>query len=301
MSKPTSIATILDDLADGATINAFEGTLTKLYEVRTIGAGTDRAWTKQNGEMKDAAGKTIPVEFRRNGEEVPTSWKGKLLRFESVKGERGTSGVKVMDDTYNGKTTRKLCITGTAEMSFVDGSGGASKPASQGETWRPGEGDRKQEPAAPRQEAPHSDTIDTKALRKTILKRATIWLHCYDTAVAAAILVGKKHEFAMVPQAIGALTTTLYIDTLKELGPHGISKVDTREVDWSAAKGKTMKDMIAFLNEQVEATAAARMPKAPANTALPATGTDPDWPEAPPPSNTKQGSHPLDEDDEIPF
>lgn len=310
MSKATSIRTINDDLAGGAVIQAFEGTLTHLYEMRKIGEGND-AWTKQNGKLKDKEGEIIEVEFRRNHEEVPASWKGKYLRFESVKGDRGTHGVKVHDDEYKGKTTRKLIITASAEVVFPDGSA----PAAKDETWRHGEKSQSTASQPPAKSQPSSgsnkDLIPTSKLRKGIVQRATVWLHCYDTAVAAASLVGEKHRFAMVPQAIGALTASLYIDTMRELGSHGIAAVDTSAFPWANAKGKTMEDAMRFLDEQVQATAAARMPKPPANTSMPmeyddsprgkAAGKapDPDWPEAPPPANTQH--NPLDDEDEIPF
>ncbi len=292
--KTTSIDTINNDLADGAVIQAFSGKLIKLYELRTIGAGTDREWTKQNGELQAADGQKIQVEFRRNGDEVPTGWKNKTLLFESVKGDKGTHGIKVIDDTHNGKTTRKLCITGTAEMSFLDGDAGAPTEQRQKQQHSEPEQQTRQQsrPASAenRGTAQQGSGDPMKTLRLRIAKRATVWQICYDTAVASALCVAERHGFAMVPAGVGSLTSSLYIDTIRGLD---LDSVEINAIDWKPAKGRNMRDLIANLNEQIAHTRTAQQGTAGA-------GEIADHKAAPPASQQSQFQKDMEED-EIPF
>lgn len=298
--KTTNIDTINDHLSDGAVIQAFAGTLTSIFEMNTIGQG-EKAWTKQNGVFRDASGKTIKVEFRRNGEEIPQNWKGKQLLLESVKGDKGTHGVKILDDEYKGTTTRKLCITSTAAISFLDGDATAQNEPQQ--QRRPATG-QQSAPAtqsgstqASRPAAPHGSKAErqqyTHDLRLKILQRATVWQHCYDAAVACALAVNDRHGFAMVSAGIGALTTSLYIDTMKGTD---ISQIDVSSVDWSAAKGKTMSDHLANLDAQMLKTHAGRAPQP-----LPAPASTPAAPEPEAAAPAKTMMEELEEQDEIPF
>lgn len=294
--KTTNIDTINDHLADGAIIQAFAGTLTSLFEMNTIGEGS-KAWTKQNGALRDATGKTIKVEFRRNGEEIPQNWKGKTLLFESVKTDKGTNGVKILDDTYKGTTTRKLCITGMANISFLEGDAPAEEAPQQqrrqqATTQSAPATQSGSAPAASRPTAPHGSKEERRAytndLRMKILQRATVWNHCYDAAVASALAVNDRHGFAMVSAAIGALTSSLYIDTMRGTD---LSQIDVSSVDWSAAKGKTMTDHLAHLDAQMLKSSAGRAPQPMAAT-----------PTAPPAAeHPKTMMEELQEADEIPF
>ena len=51
---------------------------------------------------------------------VVSDWKGKAIIIEAKKGDKGFTGCYAMDDTYKGKTTRKIKVTPTAEVSFAD-------------------------------------------------------------------------------------------------------------------------------------------------------------------------------------
>lgn len=277
-AKPTAIAVILEHLADKAVIQEFRGTLTKLYDMKTGGEG-DRAWSKQQGELKDAAGDTIPVDFWRDGQEIPKTWKGKELILTSVTGQKGAHGVMVYDDSYNNKTTRRLKVTGKAEIAFAgdDPPQASTQPA---QSQKPASGSQSAQSAPPR----------GLSLRAAILRRATVWRHCLDAAVAVAHTVNHDHGYAMVPAGVNGLATTLFIETMRNL--HGdLSAIDPKEIAWENAKGKNLRDLCSALDRQVMETRVAQTPP-------PAGASDRDD-EPPPPAKTPMQE--LEEQDEIPF
>lgn len=273
--KPTAVAVINEHLADGALVGEFVGTVTSLY--KSFSGKNDRGeWSKRGAKMKDAAGGEIEVVFWNR--EVPDSWKGQTLSLKSVKGEKGTHGVTVLDDEYNGKTTRKLKVTPVADVSFMEGSAPRqSAPATQ-----------QQQSSAPattsRQSAPAPQGM---SLKLAITKRATVWNQCFDAAVATALAINARHGYAMVPQGIAGLATTLYIETMRGLAGN-LDNVDLAAVNWQDAKGKTLRDHLTALDRQVMETRAHQTP--------PAAGTSEEQP-------PKLGVTPaeLEEMDEIPF
>ncbi len=268
MKKTTTVAVITDHLSNGALIAEFRGTLTKLYPPRNGGSG-DRTWTKRSGEMKDVDGQSIPVDFWDR--DVPDSWKGRALIIQSTEGKKGTHGVTVFDDEYQGKTTRKLKITAAADVAFMEGG------SSGGDNTAP----RSEKPAGAPSGASGrpSGPIDLKG---AILRRATVWNHCFDAAVATAHTINDRHGYAMVPAGISGLATTLYIETMRSL-VGDLSGVDPKSIDWTPARGKTLKDHLSSLDRQVLEHREKQTP--PAGVA------------SPPPMD----EIPLEERDEIPF
>lgn len=234
-TKPTAVAVIKEHLADGAIVAEFTGTLTSLFK-EYKGKNERGDWQKRAGKMRDAAGEEIEVIFWNR--EVLDSWKGRVLSLKSVKGEKGTHGVTVIDDVYDGKTTRKLKVTATADVAFVEGG---SRPASS--------------ESAPRQssQSSHSAPPQGTSLKMAIMKRATVWNMCFDAAVATAHTIQDRHGFAMVPAGIAGLATTLYIETMRGLCGN-LDAVDTAAVNWSAAKGKNLRDHLSVLDRQVYET-----------------------------------------------
>lgn len=252
-TKPTAVAVIKEHLADGAIVGEFTGTLTNLFK-EYKGKNDRGEWQKRGGKMRDAAGEEIEVIFWNR--EVLDNWKGRVLSLKSVKGEKGTHGVTVIDDTYDGKTTRKLKVTATADVAFVEGG---SRPAA--DTPPPSSRQSSQAHAAPPQ---------ATSLKMAIMKRATVWNMCFDAAVATAHTIQDRHGFAMVPAGIAGLATTLYIESMRGLSGN-LDAVDTAGVNWSAAKGKNLRDHLAVLDRQVFET---RQSQA-ANHAAPAADPPP--------------------------
>lgn len=270
-TKPTAVAVINEHLSDGTLVGEFVGTVTSLFKEYS-GTGQRGDWKKRGAKMRDAAGGEIEVVFWDR--EVPDSWKGQTLSIRSVKGEKGTHGCTVIDDTYNGKTTRKLKVTPAADVDFVQGGAPKSAPPttqqSSGGTSRPAQ-------------SPPTGM----SLKMAIARRATVWNMCFDAAVGTAHAINARHGYAMVPAGISGLATTLYIDTMRGLD---LAAVDLAAVNWHDAKGKTLREHLSALDRQVMETRAHQTP--PANA------------EEPPPAPrgaTGATMAELEEADEIPF
>lgn len=272
ITKPTAVAVINEHLADGTLVGEFVGTVTSLYKEYS-GSGTHGEWKKRGAKMRDAAGGEIEVVFWNR--DVPDSWKGQTLSIKSVKGEKGTHGCTVFDDTYQNKTTRKLKVTAVADLAFLQGGGHSEPPASTQRQQSSGSAPQTQS-APPARQQP--------SLKLQIAKRATVWNMCFDAAVGTAIAINARHGYAMVPAGISGLATTLYIETMRGLAGD-LSGVDMATVNWQDAKGKTLRDHLSTLDRQVMETRAHQTPPANAASAPPAQDDD----------------TPLEERDEIPF
>lgn len=106
------------NMEEGEIVPAVSGIVESIYKQRS-GVKDDKPWSFQDLVIKDGTQKIgISVSGR---EEIPVSVKGKLLTFISSNGSRGMTGVKIILDTYNGETRKKLRVTPTAEI--VEGAG----------------------------------------------------------------------------------------------------------------------------------------------------------------------------------
>lgn len=114
-------------MMDGQVINGIRGTLTRIYE-RKAGTNSTGDWSIQNGEVTDDTG-SIPITIHGKPE-IAQGMKGRQVTFMSVQTQNGVHGVKVFDDTYKGKTTRKLKITGSCDIQAKDFAQ-AQQPAQQ--------------------------------------------------------------------------------------------------------------------------------------------------------------------------
>lgn len=120
MSNTTAKISVLQisQMIDGQVIPQISGKLTRIYE-RKSGTHSHGDWSIQNGELTDAEGNSIKLQFK-DRPEVPQAMKGKYVVMESVTTDKGTHGVKVFDDEYpEGTLTRKLRITPTAKFGEV--------------------------------------------------------------------------------------------------------------------------------------------------------------------------------------
>lgn len=132
------------------------GTLKKLFEPKT-GTNSNGDWSIQHGTLeKDGASIQL---FIKDRPAISQSWRGREILIESHKGDKGWSGVYAYDDTYNGKTTRKIKITPTAQVSLVDGQGEAApeKPAPQ----KPAQGQAPANKPPQQQQRPPADPATT--------------------------------------------------------------------------------------------------------------------------------------------
>ena len=108
---------------DGDLVSSIKGELTAIYDRRAGIGKNDKPYSFQDCELKDATGKIKVVLNNREG--MDKSLKGQVVTIECQKSEKGKTGVYVQDQTYNGITTRKLRVTGSAVIS--NGSGSVSQ------------------------------------------------------------------------------------------------------------------------------------------------------------------------------
>ncbi len=106
------------NMEEGEIVPAVSGIVESIYKQRS-GIKDDKPWSFQDLVIRDGSLKIgVSVSGR---DEIPSSAKGKLLTFISSNGSRGLTGVKIILDTYNGETKKKLRVTPTAEI--VEGAG----------------------------------------------------------------------------------------------------------------------------------------------------------------------------------
>ena len=104
--------------ADGQVLPLVRGTLATLYESKA-GTSEHGDWSFQNGAITDG-NVTIPVQFK-DRDAIPQSLRGKVIEIQAKSTDKhGLTGLKIFDDTYKGKTTRKLRVTQTADVRVVD-------------------------------------------------------------------------------------------------------------------------------------------------------------------------------------
>lgn len=118
--NPTPISDVLQLPAD-ALVYCVQGTLTTVYKRKSgTAASNGKPWALQNCAISDQSG-TIDVQLKDRDDEIPTSWKNRVVRFECYHGDKGWSGVKAVDDEYPaGTVTRKLRVTPTGDVSLVE-------------------------------------------------------------------------------------------------------------------------------------------------------------------------------------
>lgn len=106
-------------LDDEELVPCIQGEVTAIYN-RKEGESSKGPWSFQDLTLKDETAGEIKVTLNNRIALAKTA-KGKTLMFTCSKGDHGLTGVKAKDNEYNGKTTRLLWVTPSAEIDFVDG------------------------------------------------------------------------------------------------------------------------------------------------------------------------------------
>ena len=136
--------------SDKQPIACIEGTLTSLFP-RKSGENSQGEWSIQNGEIS-AEGMTISL-FIKDRDELPSGLKNERIRIFARTGQSGLSGIYVMDDSHNGKTTRKIKVTPTAMIEQVTVSGLSSQQPNHQQQQQ------QQQPPAEEQGWPDENTL----------------------------------------------------------------------------------------------------------------------------------------------
>lgn len=119
----------LGAMADKQNLACIAGTITALYKPKT-GTNSTGEWSIQNATLRGTDGIEVGL-WLKDRPELPQSAKGQYVILEARQGEKGLSGLYVMDDDYNGKITRKIKVTPTAELHYGNPPGAAPAGASQ--------------------------------------------------------------------------------------------------------------------------------------------------------------------------
>ncbi len=109
----------LGAMADKQNLACIAGTLTKIYKPKT-GENSNGQWSIQNAVIKGTDGTEVTL-WMKDRPEIPTNQQGRFMILTAKQGDKGLSGLYVMDDDYNGKITRKIKVTPTAELAYQDG------------------------------------------------------------------------------------------------------------------------------------------------------------------------------------
>lgn len=121
----------LGAMADKQTLACIAGTVMNIYKPKS-GENSNGPWSIQNAVIKGTDGTELTL-WIKDREEIPSSAKGRFLILTAKQGDKGLSGLYIMDDEYNGKITRKIKVTPTAELAYQqDGHAPQARQESHG-------------------------------------------------------------------------------------------------------------------------------------------------------------------------
>ena len=184
-------------LDENSIVNSFSGTVTKVSD-RKAGKSDKGPWSFQHLRVSDGKGDDIKVTLK-DRPDYPKAMVNSSILIQAHNSEKGWTGMKATDDTYNEKKERILWVTGSAIISNGDATNGsAPQPAST--------------TAAPAQNVPIAASGDPIKDTKHLLGRlSNLYGMCLDTACE----IGKAHEarnsMNMPPEQFQAVASSLYI------------------------------------------------------------------------------------------
>lgn len=184
----------LGAMADKQNLACIAGTIASIYKPKT-GTNSTGEWSIQNAVIKGTDGIEVTL-WLKDRPEIPTAAKGRFIVLTARQGEKGLSGLYIMDDDYNGKVTRKIKVTPTAELTYQDDAPQreynppASRPSAAArqkaveESWQEPTGSHHPDPdpdatQAKAQAARKHDAPDSiKEAERTILQITNLHLTC---------------------------------------------------------------------------------------------------------------------------
>ena len=182
-------------LDSNSIVNSFSGTVTKVSD-RKSGKSEKGPWSFQHLRIADGKGDDIKVTLK-DRPEVPKTFLNGAILIQAHNGDKGWTGCKAVDDTYNDNTERILWVTGSAVISNGDAQNG-SAPS----------------PAPQQQNAPVAPTGSGDPIKDTqnLLGRLS---NLYGMCLDSAVEIGRAHEqrnnMNMPPEQFQAVASSLYI------------------------------------------------------------------------------------------
>lgn len=125
-ASPTPISVIRNYTANGAPIACIRGKFTKLYD-GNAGENSHGPYRIQNGVFQDDAGDTIDVQIKDMDDDWGKTYLNTPLEIYAYQGDKKLTGLYAFDDEYRGKSKRKIKITKTAEVTWLQGGGGSDR------------------------------------------------------------------------------------------------------------------------------------------------------------------------------
>jgi hypothetical protein len=110
----------LGTLAVGDVVPGVKGVLKAVFK-RTDGIGREKTGSVQTAFLKDCETED-EIKLKVWDREDVSNLKGSVVWLVSKQGKSGLTGLKIEEDTYNGKTDRVLTIKGSAEIAQHDGT-----------------------------------------------------------------------------------------------------------------------------------------------------------------------------------
>lgn len=105
----------INQMEDDQLVYAFRGTLKSMTKYYPAKPEDPMSQSMQIATFTDGPN-TITVKFR-NRDQIPATWKGKVIWFAAHHGEKGWSGIKAKDNERDGKPTERiLLVTKSADV-----------------------------------------------------------------------------------------------------------------------------------------------------------------------------------------
>lgn len=239
-----SAVSAINEMPHGTKLEAIRGTIKKVHPIKT-GTNSHGDWSMQNLLFFDNTGEiTIVLKDRA---ELTKEWAGCMVLITAGEHGKKPIGIEAEDNEYNSVVTRRIKVTPSATIE--DGreiadtqqqppqtqqqqrpkqappSQRAAPPPNYAEEERT---EQRQTAPAPQQQRPApgpqsppagstpSAADRVTAVRKTVFSLVTLYSIAHDAAVYHAASVFQRHGHVMPPEAVGALATTLFIESNKQ-------------------------------------------------------------------------------------
>lgn len=237
MPKISTVKNVLSK-EDNDAVQCFVGTLVNLWEHKSgVSQKTNKAWSLQNGKIKDQAGDEIKVVFK-DREELPQKYRNQSIVITSKTSPKGGwTGIKAKDDTYTDPPTRILYVTPSATIQCGDVEPEQPQGSEQPPPRQQQPTNKPANPAKPQSTPVDFSERDYRMAKIMIQKfanlhamvRLAVMKSMEDTAKAYGIDYGSDH--------LHAATSTVFIDAVKAGLAHAMP-IKPLSVTESARKGE---------------------------------------------------------------
>lgn len=188
----------------GEKIPSTKGKIKSVFD-QNSGENDYGQWTIQNVTLIDPNDAKAEIKVKLfNQTEIPKNWKGKILYIESGQGQKGISGVEVVNNEYKGKTSKIIEVREGAVVGLDDGAKRQDEAPQQNQRQpeqrqqttqqKPATTQQTQQAPAP---APGSfkDQVDCVKKARFALGKAINGLElCVDAAIHLNERTRKKHK-----------------------------------------------------------------------------------------------------------